>query len=71
MKKVTFKIVDMHCTTCSITIDGDLEDMGGVKKAQTSYAKALTEVEYDPERISENELLKVIKQAGYTAEAVN
>lgn len=68
MKKVTFKIVDMHCTSCSITIDGDLEDVGGVKKANTSYAKALTEVEFDPNKIGEKDILKIIKKAGYTAE---
>jgi copper chaperone CopZ len=68
MKKVVFKIVDMDCVSCSISIDGDLEDSEGVKKARTSYAKSLTEVEFDPEKISEEEILKVIKQAGYTAE---
>ena len=68
MKKVTFKIVDMDCVSCSISIDGDLEDMNGVKKAKTSYAKAVTEVEFDPGKISEKDILKVIKQAGYTAE---
>lgn len=65
---MTFTIVDMECVSCSITIDGDLEDKEGVKKAHTSYAKAMTEVEFDPEKISEKEIIKIIKQAGYTAE---
>lgn len=68
MKKITFKIIDMDCVACSLTIDGDLEDADGVKGARTSYAKAVTEVEFDPEKISEKEILKIIKQAGYTAE---
>jgi Cu+-exporting ATPase len=66
MRKVVFKIIDMHCTSCSITIDGDLEDTEGVKRAQTSYAKAQTEVEFDPELISEKEIVKIIKNTGYT-----
>jgi copper chaperone CopZ len=67
MKK-TFKIVDMHCSSCSISIDGDLEDMEGVKKANTSYAKAMTEIEFDSQKISEAEIIEIIKKAGYTAE---
>lgn len=68
MKKVVFKIVDMHCSACSITIDGDLEDAEGVKFAATNYAKAVTEVEFDPGKITEKDILKIIKGAGYTAE---
>ena len=67
MKKALFKIVDMHCSSCSITIDGDLEDTDGVTFSSTNYAKAVTEVEFDPKKISEEDILKIIKQSGYTA----
>ena len=70
MKKVVFKIVDMHCTSCSISIDGDLEDTEGVKRARTSYAKALTEVEFDPASVSEKQLKEIIRKTGYTVEPV-
>ena len=67
MKKVTFKITDMDCVACTISIDGDLEDTGLVKSSKTNYAKAQTEVEFDPEKISEKEILEVIRKTGYTA----
>lgn len=67
MKKVTFKIIGMDCVSCALTIDGDLEDREGVKMAKTNYAKAQTEVEFDPEKVSESEILQIIKKAGYTA----
>lgn len=70
MRKVTFKIVDMHCTSCAMTIDGDLEDTGKVKSAKTNYAKGLTEVEFDPEKINEEEILEIIKKSGYTAKTL-
>ena len=35
--KKKFKIVDMHCSSCSITIDGDLEDTKGVVWASSSF----------------------------------
>lgn len=68
MKKVILKIVGMHCTSCAINIDGDLEDSGKVKSAKTNYAKAITEVEFDPTKISESEIIAIIKQTGYKVE---
>lgn len=68
LKKVFFKLSGLDCIACSITIDGALED-AGVKFAKTNYAKAQTEVEFDPTKISEKEILQIIKSAGYTAVA--
>lgn len=67
MIKKKFKILDMHCSSCALTIDMDLEDLDGVKKAQTSYAKSETEVEFDPEKISDELILETIKKSGYNA----
>jgi len=57
----------MHCTSCAMSIDGDLEDTKGVKKAQTNYAKGTTEVEFDPEQVSVERLCRVIGKTGYKA----
>jgi len=67
MKKIIFKIIDMDCVACSLTIDGDLEDQTGIASAKTSYAKAETQVTFDPEKVTEKQILAVIKKAGYTA----
>lgn len=67
MKKVTLTISDMHCTSCAMHIDGDLEDTKGVQEACTNYAKSQTEVTFDPQQLTEKELLTVIKKTGYTA----
>lgn len=66
MKK-KFKILDMHCSSCALTIDMDLEDLDGVKQSKTSYAKAETEIEFDPEKVNEKKILETIKKIGYTA----
>ena len=42
MKTVTLKIVGMHCTSCAMNIDFELEDIKGVKEASTNYAKLQT-----------------------------
>ncbi|MCL4366491.1 cation transporter [Patescibacteria group bacterium] len=69
MIKKKFKITGMHCTSCAITIDMDLEDMEGIKSAKTSYAKAETEVEFDAEKITDDRVLETIKKSGYEASA--
>ena len=69
LQKKTFKITGMHCSSCAMNIDGELEDTGKIKDVKTSYAKAVTEVEYNPDEISEEEVIAAIKRAGYDAAA--
>ncbi len=67
MDKKKFKITGMHCSSCAITIDMDLEDLEGIKKAQTNYAKAETEVEFDSDKVPDSLILETIKKSGYEA----
>lgn len=65
MKKLKLKIVDMHCSSCAISIDFALEDIG--VKSKTNYAKSETEVEFDPNKVGEKQLIEEINKAGYSA----
>lgn len=67
MKTVTLKIDGMHCVSCSLNIDGELEDTKGVQEAYTNYAKQQTEVTFDEQKLSEKEIADIIKKLGYTA----
>ncbi len=51
-----------------MSIDGELEDTDGVKAANTSYAKSITEVEFDPDKLTLEKVISTIKTAGYVAE---
>lgn len=62
-----FKITGMHCTSCAMNIDGEIEDTGKVKDVKAQYAKQETEVTFDPENVSEEEIIAAIKKAGYNA----
>lgn len=66
-KKIVLKIVGMHCTSCAMNIDGELEDTEGIQQASTHYAKQQTEVEFDPEKISIKQIITIIKRVGYDA----
>ncbi len=63
---VTFKIEGMHCSSCSINIDGELEDTPGVFEANSNFARAVSTVRYDPEKISIEDIVTTIKKLGYT-----
>lgn len=67
MTKKVLKISGMHCTSCAMNIDGELEDTEGVKNAKTNYAKQESEVEFDEEKVSQVDLIKVIEKTGYQA----
>lgn len=69
MMKKKFKIIGMHCTSCAITIDMDLEDLVGVTKARTSYARSETEVEFEADQVTDEVILQTIKKSGYRAQA--
>lgn len=50
-----------------MNIDFDLEDTSGVTEAKTNYAKQQTEVTFDEEKITPQQLVEIIKKAGYDA----
>lgn len=66
VKKV-FKISGMHCSSCAMDIDGALEDKDGVLESRTSYVKSETEVKFDPSKINESEIKKLISSTGYAS----
>jgi len=63
--KTKLKIVGMHCSSCAMNIDFDLEDMDGVLTVKTSYAKQETEIEFDSQKISLQTIVEKIKDLGY------
>lgn len=68
MQKLTFNITGMHCTSCAMNIDGELEDTEGVKESTTNYAKQVTEVTFYSDIITPQEIITVIKTLDYDAE---
>ncbi len=59
----TFKIEGMHCTSCALMIESDLEDAGVT--AVCNYAKQTLEVEFDEKKIGENKINDIVVAAGY------
>lgn len=64
MTKKVYKVNGMHCSSCAMTIEWELEDAG--VKAKCSYAKQVVEVEFDGEKISDEKIKEVVKKSGYS-----
>ena len=62
MKK-TYKISGMHCSSCAMLIEGELEDAG--MKATCSYTKQTLEVEFDGQAPDEKRIKEAVVNAGY------
>lgn len=69
INKIILKLSGMHCTSCALNIDGELEDAEGIQSASTSYARQQVEVIFDPEKISIEKIRQIIKNTGYEVQA--
>lgn len=63
--KKRLMIDGMHCSSCAMSIDMDLEDLDGVKESRTNYAKQFSDVEFDEEKLGVEDIIKSINKTGY------
>lgn len=61
--KKIFRLSGLHCVSCSMTIEGELEDIGVAAKC--NYARQVVEVEFDPGKVGEKEIIAAIQNSGY------
>lgn len=66
-QKIVLNVVGMHCSSCAMSIDGELEDTGRVISASTNYAAQKTIVTFDPDLITPAEIIERIRTVGYEA----
>ncbi len=63
MAKKIIHIEGMHCNSCERVIEESLKDK--VKHVTVSYSKGIAEIEYDPEKISSEQIKDIIRDSGY------
>jgi len=64
MKQQIYKVEGMHCKSCEILIENNLEEKEGIKKAEVNLAKNRLEIESD-KKIKAEELNRIFKKNGY------
>lgn len=65
--KQKFKIIGMHCSSCAMNIDFDLEELPGLVYVRTNYAKQESEVQYDESKLTSKQIIDQISKTGYQA----
>lgn len=62
---ITLKLSGLHCSSCSLNIDSELEDLPGILSTKTSYAKQESTITYDPTLTGPAHFKPVIEKLGY------
>ncbi len=63
MTTKTLTVDGMHCASCAMLIEGELEDIGA--QARCSWTAQKVEVSYDPAKLTDKDIRAAIKRAGY------
>lgn len=66
--KKKLKIEGMHCSSCVMNVEFDLEDLQGVKSAKANLVKQECEVEFDDELVDVSQIIQTIQETGYQAQ---
>lgn len=65
MEKVTLKVGGMTCVVCAGNVKKALLSLDGVETAEVNVASEKASVVYNSEKLSQSDLKKAIKDAGY------
>ncbi len=69
MTDVTLTVPDMSCGHCKAAVEGELNKLSGVKKANADIEKGTVEVSYNEGTVTTEDLKGAIEEAGYTVAA--
>lgn len=64
-KKINLQIAGMTCATCVIHNEEALKELPGVDKVTVNLATGKAAVEYDPSRVTLNDMKKAVTDIGY------
>lgn len=67
MKTTTYSVLDMTCGGCKNKIETALRAATGVQAVAGDVAEKTVTVTYDETVRSNNEIIQLVKEAGYTA----
>ena len=67
MEKITLNIQGMHCGSCAVGIQMLTSQMDGVKSSEVSYEGKKGTIEFDPAKVTKEQIIKGIEELGYKA----
>ena len=67
MIKKTFKVPDMSCTNCAMKLESLEDTLDGVREINVSYHKLQMTIEYDENKLTDEQIIAAVKKKGYQA----
>ena len=67
MKKVKFDVQGMTCSSCSSHVERAVNKLNGIKSVNVNLLSNNMIVEYDEQKVDNNEIIQAVVQAGYNA----
>ncbi len=71
MANLTLKITGMTCSSCSNRLEKSLANTEGVFNASVNFAVEKAYIEYNPKKITQNQLLKIVMDSGYEGSLID
>ncbi len=69
MIEKTLNVEGMSCSHCKAAVEGELNKLSGVTKANADIERGTVEVSYDEGAVSTEDLKGAVEEAGYTVAA--
>ncbi len=69
MTEKTLKVPDMSCGHCKAAVEGELNKLSGVQRANADVEKGTVEISYAEGMVTTEDLKDAIEEAGYTVAA--
>jgi copper chaperone len=69
MTEQTLRVPDMSCGHCKAAVEGELNKLSGVERANADIEKGIVEVTYDEGKVTTEDLKEAVEEAGYTVAA--
>lgn len=67
MREIRLKLEGMHCPSCAMMIEEELEEFDGVEKVSASYSRQRADVSFDDAHVGVAAILETIGELGYKA----
>ncbi len=68
IKTTTLRAQDLSCPSCVSKIEGALNAIDGVEKAEVKFNSGRILVDHDPAKVRTSALVEAVASAGYVAE---
>ena len=65
MTQITLNVPDISCGHCKSSIEGAVNPLDGIAKAEVSINDRNVDIEYDPSKIELSDIITAIDDQGY------